>query len=44
MDKVVNEGERIPILPGNGIQRPVVLDKAEIPIFLPDEEHWGSEG
>jgi hypothetical protein len=43
MDKVVNEGERIPIFPGNGIQRLVVLDEAELPIFLLDEEDWGSE-
>jgi hypothetical protein len=44
MDKAVNEGERIPILPGDGIQCSVVLDEAKLPIFLLDEEHWGSEG
>jgi hypothetical protein len=38
MDKVVNEGEQIPILPGDGIQSSVVLDKAKLPIFLLDEE------
>jgi hypothetical protein len=43
MDKVVDEGEQISIFPGDGIQRPVVLDKAELPIFLLDEEDWGSE-
>jgi hypothetical protein len=42
MDKVIDEGERIPILPGDGIQSSVVLDKAELPIFLLDEEDWGS--
>jgi hypothetical protein len=42
MDKVINEGERVPILPGDGIQSSVVLDKAKLPIFLLDEEDWGS--
>jgi hypothetical protein len=41
MDKVVNEGEQILILPGDGIQSSVVLDKANLPILL-DEEDWGS--
>jgi hypothetical protein len=44
MDKVVNEVERILILPGDGIQSSVVLDKAKLSIFLLDEEDWGSEG
>jgi hypothetical protein len=43
MDKVVDEGERVPILPGVGIQSLVVLDKVELPIFLLDEEDRGSE-
>jgi hypothetical protein len=43
MDKVINEGERILIFPGDGVQRPVVLDEAELPIFLLDEEDQGSE-
>jgi hypothetical protein len=43
MDKVVDEGKQVLILPGDGIQRPVVLDKVELPIFLLDEEDWGSE-
>jgi hypothetical protein len=38
MDKVVDEWEWIPILPGDGIQSSVVLDEAELPIFLLDEE------
>jgi hypothetical protein len=38
MDEVVGEGERIPILPGDGIQSSVVLDKAKLPILLLDEE------
>jgi hypothetical protein len=42
MDKVINEGERVAILPGDGIQSPVVLDKAKCPIFLLDEDQ-GSE-
>jgi hypothetical protein len=44
MDKVINERERIPILPGDGIQSSVVLDKAKFFIFFLDEEDWGSEG
>jgi hypothetical protein len=36
MDKVINEGEQILILPGDSIQSSVV------PIFLLDEEDWGS--
>jgi hypothetical protein len=43
MDKVVDEGERIPIFPGDGIQCLVVLDKAELPIFLLDDKDRGSE-
>jgi hypothetical protein len=43
MDKVIDEGEWIPIFPGDRIQCPVVLDKAELPIFLLDEEDWGFE-
>jgi hypothetical protein len=42
MDKVVNKGERVPILPGDGIQSLVVLDEVKLPIFLLDEEDWGS--
>jgi hypothetical protein len=38
MDEVVDEGERIPILPGDRIQSSVVLDEAELSIFLLDEE------
>jgi hypothetical protein len=44
MDKVINEGEWVPISPGDSIQSLVVLYKAKIPIFLLDEEDWGSEG
>jgi hypothetical protein len=44
MDKVVDEGERVPILPGDRIQSSVVLDKAKLPIFLLDEEDRSSEG
>jgi hypothetical protein len=42
MDKVVDEGEQILILPGDGIQSSVVLDKVKLPIFLLDEEDRGS--
>jgi hypothetical protein len=42
MDKVVDEWEQIPILPGDGIQSLVVLDKVKLPIFLLDEEDQGS--
>jgi hypothetical protein len=43
MDKVIDEEEQILILPGDGIQHLVVLDEAELPIFLLDEEDQGSE-
>jgi hypothetical protein len=43
MDKVIDEWERIPILPGDRIQSSVVLDEAGLPIFLLDEEDWCSE-
>jgi hypothetical protein len=38
MDEVIDEGEWIVSLPGDCIQSSVVLDEAELPIFLPDEE------
>jgi hypothetical protein len=43
MDKFSGEWERIPILPSDGIQSSVVLDKAKLPILLLDEEDRGSE-
>jgi hypothetical protein len=43
MDKVVDEGEWIPILPGDHIQSLVVLDEVKLSIFLLDEEDQGSE-
>jgi hypothetical protein len=43
MDEVVDEGEQIPILPGDCIQSSVILDEAELPIFLLDEEDRRSE-
>jgi hypothetical protein len=43
MDKVIDEWEQIPILPGDGIQSSVVLDEVELPIFLLDGEDRGSE-
>jgi hypothetical protein len=43
MDKVVNEWEWVPILPGHSIQSSVVLDKVELPIVLLDEEDQGSK-
>jgi hypothetical protein len=43
MDEVVDEWEQIPILPGDRIQSSVVLDKAELSIFLLDEEDRRSE-
>jgi hypothetical protein len=33
MDKAIDEGERIPILPGDGIQSSVVLDKVKFSIM-----------
>jgi hypothetical protein len=44
MDKVVDEGEWILILPGDGIQSSVVLEKVRLSIFLLDKEDQGSEG
>jgi hypothetical protein len=38
MDKVINEGEQISILPGDHIQSLVVLDKVKLSILLFDEE------
>jgi hypothetical protein len=43
MDGVINEGERITILPDDRVQSSVVLDEAELSIFLIDEKDWGSE-
>jgi hypothetical protein len=43
MDEVVDERERIVILPGDHIQSSVVLDEVELPIFLLDEEDWCSK-
>jgi hypothetical protein len=42
MDKVVDEGEQIPIFPGDHIQSSVVLDEAELSILLFDEEDRSS--
>jgi hypothetical protein len=42
MDKVVDEGEQILILPGDGMKSSVVLDEAKLPIFLLDEEDQSS--
>jgi hypothetical protein len=42
MDKVVDEGERVPILPGDRIQSSVVLDEAKLSILLLDEEDRSS--
>jgi hypothetical protein len=44
MDKVIDEGKQILILPGDGMQTSVVLDKSKLSIFVLDEEDWGSEG
>jgi hypothetical protein len=41
MDKVIDKGEQILVLPGDGIQSSVVLDEVKIPIFLLDKEDWG---
>jgi hypothetical protein len=43
MDEVVNERERIAILPGDRIQSSVVLDKVELSMFLLEEEDWCSK-
>jgi hypothetical protein len=43
MDEVVDEGERIAILPGDRVQSSVVLDKVELSILLLDEKDQGSE-
>jgi hypothetical protein len=42
MDKVIDEWERIPILPGDGIQSSVVLDNVKLPILLLDGEAQSS--
>jgi hypothetical protein len=42
MDKVIDEWEWIPILPGDCIQSSVVLDEVKLPIFLLDEEDRSS--
>jgi hypothetical protein len=42
MDEIVDESERVPILPGDRIQSSVVLDEAELSIILLDEEDWSS--
>jgi hypothetical protein len=43
MDKVVDEGEQILILPGDGIQSSVVLYEVKLSIFLLDKEDRGSK-
>jgi hypothetical protein len=43
MDKVVDERERIPILPGDHVQSSVVLEEVKLSILLLDEENQGSE-
>jgi hypothetical protein len=42
MDQVIDEGEWIPILPGDCIQGSIVLDEAELSILLLDEEDQSS--
>jgi hypothetical protein len=42
MDKIVDEWEWIPILPGDGIRGSVVLDEVGLSVFLLDEEDQGS--
>jgi hypothetical protein len=44
MDEVVDERERVLILPGDRIQRSVVSHEAKLSIFLLDEEDRSSEG
>jgi hypothetical protein len=44
MDKVVDKREQILIFPGDCIQSLVVLDEAELSIFLLDEEDRSSKG
>jgi hypothetical protein len=43
INKVVDEGEQVLILPGDGIQSSVVLDEVKLSIFLLDEEAQGSK-
>jgi hypothetical protein len=43
MDEVVDERERIAILPGDHIQSSVVLDEAKLSILLLDEEDQSSK-
>jgi hypothetical protein len=43
MDKVIDERERILILPGDYISSSVVLDKGKPSILLHDEEDRSSE-
>jgi hypothetical protein len=42
IDKFWNEGERVSILDGPLIHFSVVLDRSQFPVFLFDEEEWGS--
>ena len=41
VNEVVNEGERKPILPSDEIERTIVLNEAELPIFLLYKEDRG---
>jgi hypothetical protein len=43
MDKVIDEGEWILILPGDGIQSSVVLDKAKLSSFFLMKKDQGSK-
>jgi hypothetical protein len=44
MDEVIDERERIAVLPGDRIQSSVVLDEAGLSILLLDEEDRSSKG
>jgi len=43
-DEFGDEGERVPVLDGYGVQRMIVLDQPEQAILLFNEEYWGCDG
>jgi len=43
-DEFGDEGERVPVLDGYGVQHAIVLDQPERTILLFNEEYWGCDG
>jgi len=43
-DEFRDEGEGVPVLDGDGVQRAIVLDQPERTILLFNEEYWGCDG